>query len=56
MWIEGIVGDVDLALGHVDALGEEGDVALVVHLDQSPHLPPLLPVPRTNKNIYTVNQ
>ena len=36
----------DLALAHVDGLGEEGDVALVVHLDQGPHLPALLPVPR----------
>ena len=35
-----------LALAHVDRLGEEGDVALVVHLDERPHLPALLPVPR----------
>ena len=45
MNIERIVGDVHLALAHVDGLGEESDVALVVHLYEGPHLPPLLPVP-----------
>ena len=45
MNIEGIVGDIHGALAHVDGLGEEGDVTLVVHLYEGPHLPPLLPVP-----------
>ena len=32
-------------------LSEQGDIALVVNLNQSPHFPALLPVPRTKRYI-----